>query len=176
MNRTLALRASASVRAAAGKVPRATILAYNGGRIHPPGFPDGVVIDLANLQSVPRPALLLDHQDDQVVGQADQVTIGARTVELGGPITGNIEDPNDPAGKVIFHARRGFIWPCSVGVAINSIERLLPGQTASANGQTFTGPVEVVRAGLLQEVSFLSVAADADARATIAAKRAARGG
>lgn len=175
MTQQLTIQASAAIRAASGKPPRATILAYTGGKIFPPGFPLGVVIDLAGLKTVARPVFLLDHRDDQVVGQADETAITARTVELSGPITGDIENPDDPAHKVVQHARRGFQWPVSVGVRVDSLERVLPGESVVVNGQSFTGPVEICRAGLLQETSFLTIAADTDARATIAA-RAAKGG
>src|SRR4051794_38220503 len=57
--------------------------------------------------------------------------------------------------------------------AIFAEMKLLPaGQTARVNGQTVEGPKYIARKGRLRELSFLTLAADDDTAASIAAEAA----
>ncbi|HQL55200.1 MAG TPA: hypothetical protein PLQ87_10880, partial [Phycisphaerae bacterium] len=110
--------------------------------------------------------------DPAIVGQSTAVRISASQVDVEGVITGNVDDPNDPAGKVVLHARRGFVWKASIGVDLERIEEVAPGALVQVNGRELAGPLYVVRAGVLDEVSLLSVGADRGAAASIAATAA----
>ena len=133
------------------------------------GFYRPVVVDLAGLKSNRRVPILLDHDPTQIVGQADEVSIEARQVTLAGVVTGD----DDAAGKVVSHARNGFVWGASVGVGINKLESVNEKTSVTVNGQSFKGPIYVVRAGTLREVSFVAIGADEKASARVAAGYAA---
>ena len=133
------------------------------------GFYRPVVIDLAGLKSNKRVPILLDHDPTQIVGQADDVSIEPREITLAGVVTGD----DDAAGKVVTHAKNGFVWGASVGVSIHKLEAVDEKTSVTVNGQTFKGPIYVVRAGSLREVSFLAIGADEKASGKIAAGHAA---
>lgn len=153
-----------------GSRPSFSINAYNGGPIKPSWIYGGVVvIDLAGLRAAEPIAILLDHDARQIVGQSTAVEISASGINLAGIITGALDDPGDPAGKVALHARNGFIWKASVGVMPERIEKVEAGADATVNGKTHAGPLYVIRAGTLDEVSFLSIGADKSATAKVAA-------
>ncbi len=151
------------------KRPRFSINAYHGGALRVFGFYRPVVVDLAGLKSNKRVPILLDHDPTQIVGQADDVSIEARQVTLAGVVTGD----DDAAGKVVGHARNGFVWGASVGVGINRLESVNEKTSVTVNGQSFKGPIYVVRAGTLREVSFVAIGADEKASARVAAGYAA---
>lgn len=144
--------------------------AYNGGVMRPAGFfGQRVVIDLKGLRAAEPIAALLDHHDDQIVGQSTEVSITEAGIVIGGIVTGDINEPNDPAHKVVSHSDRGFQWKASVGLSeLDRVEEVEAGVNVTVNGQEFTGPLFVVRAGTLDEVSFLSVSADKNATAKLA--------
>lgn len=176
--RALSMRCTATLdglKAEGDKPARPTfaIHGYSGGLIRVAGFWSPVVIDLAGLRKSERVAVLLDHDPRQIVGQANKVKIGAKSIDLSGVVTGNAEDPSDPAGKVVMHARGGFEWNASVGVIdIAKLEYVEANVKAKVNGQSFTGPLYIVRQGRLDEVSFVSSGADETAFAKVAASSA----
>ena len=150
--------------------PSFSALAYTGGKMKPRGWGnDDVVIDLRGLTARPSPPALRDHDRTKIVGQATNVAIGGKRVEVSGIITGDIEDRKSPAGEVVLHARNGFKWPVSVGVAIQKMEYIGERTSVTVNGSKVEGPVYVVRAAEMYEVSFLSVGADKNAGADVAA-------
>jgi len=162
---------------AEGKRPTLSINAYNGTLFRPwTNFylDRPVIVDLAGLKAAEPIAILMDHYASQIVGQSTEVKIGTNRVDVEGVITGNIEAENDPAHKVVFHARNGFVWKASIGMNIERLEKIEGGQSVTVNGQKLNGPIYVARAGLMDEVSLLSVAADSSTSASIAARN--RGG
>lgn len=157
--------------------PTFEIQAYNGGAMKPSYqfWPTPVVVDLAGLEADNNIPILLDHQSDQIIGQATKVKItkGAEGgIVLSGVITGDPGDKNDPAGKVVGHAKRGFNWKASIGINPSRYERVNEGQSVMVNGRQFNGPLYVLRAGTLDETSLLSVGADRTTTAKIAAQGA----
>lgn len=150
------------------KRPTFSMKAYNGGLLRLGGFYRPVVIDLSGLTASPRVPILLDHSSDQIVGQAQEVEIGARGVKLSGVITG--EDQH--ATKVTSHARNGFEWQASVGVDVQKFESVGENSTVKVNDRSFDGPLLVARKGRLREVSFVAVGADETASAKVAAEAA----
>lgn len=150
------------------KRPSVSIKAYDGGLMKPSGFYQNVVIDLASLRASPLVPILLDHDSTQIVGQARDVKIAASGVTINGSITGD----DAPAQKVMGHSKNGFVWQASVGVQPGSLERVPDGQSVTVNGQSWDGPVLVARGGVLREVSLLSIGADDDSSASIAASAA----
>ncbi|RMF77609.1 MAG: hypothetical protein D6744_11160 [Planctomycetota bacterium] len=130
------------------------------------GFSRPVVIDLAGLRARDRIPILLDHDTRAIVGQA-KPTIGKDRVELTGVITGD----DEPAQKVIMHAKNGFEWQASVGVSITKLESIGEKTAVTVNGRSMSGPMFVVREGRLRETSLLAVGADENTSSRIAAQR-----
>ena len=174
------LTASASIEihaAAEGESPKSPtfrINAYNGGMIRVGYYwPYPSVIDLSGLKaSAKRIPILLDHWSGNLVGQATDIEITDRKVNLAGIITGDIENPETPAGLVMSHAKRGYEWQASVGVRPDKSEFIEDNAKVTVNGKTFTGPLWVVRQGSLGEVSFVALGADGSTAARIAANAA----
>lgn len=150
------------------KRPTFKIRAYNGDSMLVDMFYYPVVIDLAGLEAANSVPILLDHDPQAIVGQANEIKIGAKSIDLSGVITGE----DEYATKVTTHARNGFKWGASVGVLPLKVERVENGASAQANGKTFKGPINIVRAGRLRETSILSIGADHTATTTIAARAA----
>jgi len=155
------------------KRPTFEMLAYTGGMLRVAGFYRPVVIDLSGLKASARVSILKDHDPTQLVGQSTEVVIDKSQVTVAGQITGS--DDDGPTRQVLSHARNGFAWPVSVGVLIGKLESVADKTTVTVNGQQFTGPIYIVRSGLLREVSFVGVGADDKTSSKIAAEAAHAG-
>jgi phage major head subunit gpT-like protein len=153
-----------------GKLPTFAISAYNGGAMRPQGFSYPVVIDLSGMsKSNATIPILLDHNPSQIVGQADNIEIGASTVTLSGSITG---DPDSPeVKKVVTNAKNGFKWQASVGASIDEKEWIEQGKSAKVNGRMISGPVLIARKSTLVETSFVAIGADLSTSAKVAATK-----
>lgn len=151
------------------KLKRFSMVAYTGGAMQV-GFGAPVVIDLSGLTaSAPLP-ILLQHDVAQIVGHADDVEVGERSVTLSGVISGG----GGSALEVIASARNGFPWKASVGVAPapGGMEWVGEDATTQVNGKSFKGPLYVARKAVLGEVSFVALAADGRTSARVAAAAA----
>lgn len=159
-----------AIEAAEGKTakrPSFNILAYTGGLLRV-GWSRPLVVDLAGIRAG-RTTVLLDHDPSQIVGQG-QASIADGKINVAGEITGEVS-AETPSGQVVSHARNGFLWAASIGMSPERIEPVDANQQITVNGREFSGPIYVVRAGRLGEVSFVGVGADEQAVATVAANR-----
>lgn len=149
------------------KPKRFHILAYSGGVLHVDGFPDGVVVDLSGLELPGAIPILIDHKKsvEATIGLTDNIHNDGSKLTLQGTITGQ----SALAQQVIAQATAGHTWQASVGVQTIEIEAIPAGKTATANGQTFTGPVEIARRAVLRETSVLPMGADATTSVNLAA-------
>jgi len=160
------------VRAKAGKgPPRVRILAYTGGSMKVDGWGD-VAIDLRGLKMPEQLTLLADHENalGSVVGTGrPQVKDNQLT------ITGTLVGTS--AGvHVADLLKAGVGLGASVGVAPNVSSYIKPGQTVRVNGRSIeagANGLTLVSKGELKEVSIVALAADADTRVSLAARRAA---
>lgn len=153
--------------------PKFSMTAYTGVAMRPnlkPPLPHPVVIDLAgvDLSRQNRPALK-DHDSTKLVGHTLSISTDGKSLMAAGVISG----AGEAAKEVVGAAKNGFEWPVSVGASLANLELIRAGQTASVNGRVVSGPVFIARSSRLHEISFLSMAADEDASATIAAQVAA---
>jgi len=148
--------------ATVAKRPRIDGVAYNGGAIPLPNYPDPVVIDLAGLTLPKRIALLLNHVNatSARVGAAIAVNDG-KTLTITGEVTATSTDAR--------HVVEQGDWALSIGAEPLAIERVKVGKQFTANGREFTGPLVWIKSARLREISIVAVGADADANATIAA-------
>jgi len=144
---------------------KVSIVAYTGGAMSVAAYYSPVVIDLAGLtaggEQIP---LLAGHDTTQIVGHG-AVSLSAQRIKVDGVISG----AGQAAQEVIASAKNGFPWKASVGVIPAKTEFVERGATAKANGRSFAGPVNIVRGGVLEEISFVPIAADRRTSVEVAA-------
>lgn len=150
---------------------RTRIVAYTGGRISLPNYPHPVVIDLSGVRAMSgdQLPLLRDHDPRRVVGHG-RPSIGPNQLL----IEGELSVPGADRDAVIEASRQAFQWQASIGGRVvdshKNVDTIPAGRTVRVNGQTFAGPIHVVRAFLWKETSFVSLGADEGrASASIAA-------
>lgn len=169
-------QAEITIEAGEGKGPPTfEMLAYAGGAFRPkivPPIPHAIVVDLAGLES-PKEQVPAhkDHDETQFVGHTTNILNDQKRLVASGIVSG----AGAAAKEVLAAAANGFKWPVSIGAGIGKLEFVKPGTSATANGQTFNGPIYIARASRLREISFLTIAADDDAVASIAAEAAESG-
>lgn len=144
-------------------------IAYTGGPMNL-GWGRPVVVDLAGLTagSAIIPALK-DHDPTDIVGHGS-VEIGARQIKFSGEVSGLRPGVENGAQQVVALAGNGFQWQMSIGAEPGKIDKIEAGEKVLVNGRNVHGPAYVVRAASLREVSFLSIGADANTSASIAAQ------
>jgi len=159
---------SAQIKASAGGLRRFAMDAYNGGPMRFAWSKVPVVVDIAgmDLGNKSRP-ILRDHDAQRIVGHSDRIIAAAGSLHVEG--TASAVGPD--ALEVVAAADNGFPWQASIGCDIHDAEDVAHGQTATANGQTFAGPMMIVRSSRLGEISFVALGAD---DSTIARMIAAR--
>jgi phage major head subunit gpT-like protein len=140
--------------------------AYNGGTYKFPWSAAPVVLDLAGLliSDKPRP-ILKDHDTAQVVGHSTAITNDTKALAVDGVVSGT----GPAASEVVANSDNGFPWQASIGADILSVEDIAHGVEVAINGQTFTGPLCIVRASRLSEVSFVALGADDSTTAAMTA-------
>lgn len=156
----------------APRVPSFRMVAYRGGVMRPRMsmgiYGDGVVVDLATARVVPgQMPIHYVHDTTDPVGHAETVEIAATVA-----IAGKLSVPGPSRDKIVGGAINGFRWRPSISARNFELERLLPDQTATVNGRRIRGPVMIARRAEIYETSFLSVAGDPTATATVSASAA----
>ena len=163
------MTATANIEAAGDEkqLPRFRMVAYTGGLMRIAGFPRPVVVDLAGLE-IPNQNLpiRLDHERRQGVGHTQRVAIENGALVAEGLISRDTSWAKDVAKSGV----NGFPWQASIGAAVVRADFVPVGQRVQVNGQTFTGPVHVVRHAILKEISFVDSGADTNTSARIAAQ------
>jgi hypothetical protein len=153
------------------KIPTFTATAYAGGAMQPhvkPALPHPVVIDLSGV-SARKPSLpvLRDHLPGRHLGHTTELQSTGRELLAQGVMSGGGTD----AAEVVSAAKSGFTWGVSVGAELGNLEFVGEGKTVNVNGRTIDGPVFVARRSRVNEISFLTIAADPDASVSIAARQ-----
>lgn len=151
----------------AGKPKRFQILAYSGGVLNVDGFPSGVVVDLSGLETPGSIPILIDHTKsvEATLGLTDNIHNDGTKLTMAGVVTGQ----SPLALQVLAQSTAGHTWQASIGAMVIESEEILAGQTATANGQTFTGPVTIARRSVLRETSVLPMGADSTTSVNLAA-------
>lgn len=150
-----------------GKPKRFVIKAYSGGLLPVDGFPHPVVVDLSGLEMPGSIPILIDHEKsvEATLGATDNIVNDGRQLMLEGVVTGQ----SGKAQQVLAQAAAGHTWQASIGAMVIESEDVPAGQTATANGQTFTGPVVIARRAVLRETSVLPMGADSTTSVNLAA-------
>jgi phage head maturation protease len=168
------LTAPVEIQAASGegKRPTFSIAAYTGNVMNVAGFYSPIIVDLAGLKAAGQELpILRDHDPGRIIGQSDKVTIDAQGVTVTGVVTGD----DSEAASVTSHAKNGFKWKASIGASVIRREFVEAGKSVTVNGRQVAGPVIIARESELQEVSFVAIGADKDARANVAAQQHKQG-
>ncbi|NQT20546.1 MAG: hypothetical protein HQ592_12635, partial [Planctomycetes bacterium] len=147
--------------------PTFSVVAYTGGAMRIFAFMDPVVVDLRGLK-VERETLpvRLDHDRRQGVGHTTKVSVKAKSITAQGIISRS----NSWARDVASSGASGFPWQASIGAAVLKVESVAAGAKAIANGRSFSGPVDIIRASVLKEISFVDSGADPKTSVQIAAE------
>ncbi len=146
---------------------RFNMTAYTGAAMLVAGWDAPVVVDLAGLRRLrgAKP-ILLDHDTRQRVGHAEQIRVEGNSLLVDGLISG----AGSAAQEVVASSINGFPWQASVGALVEKAVFVPAGKTAQANGGEVHGPVYIARKATLQEVSFVTLGADDQTSARVAAQ------
>lgn len=148
------------------RIPRFSMLGYSGGIIRQAWSREPIVIDLAGM-TVPSVIPIVfghDYSLEAVLGQGTG-TVGSQLV-----IDGAILSKGEAAAQVVQLGDDGYQWQASVGADVDEDYVVAEGDTAQINGQSFTGPLRIVKRSTLRECSFVTLGADAATAVTITAK------
>jgi len=147
-----------------------SIEAYTGAAIRQGWSAEPIVIDLAGMKFNHKIPIVLGHDYTlgSILGQATSVRAENGRLYVEGEILAN----SDAAARVVELADKGFAWQASVGADVMRHQKFNADQQVSVNGQIFNGPVRVVKASKLREVSFVTLGADDATSARIAAEEA----
>ena len=159
--------AAASESGSPAKLPTIKMTAYNGGAMDV-GWGLPVVIDLkgVDIAGHARP-ILKDHDPSQVVGHTTKIAkADGKSLVIDAVVSGT----GDAAREVVANSANGFPWQASVGVHARNYEYVKEGSNAKANGQEFSGPLYIVRKGILAESSVVAMGADNTTSTSIAAR------
>jgi hypothetical protein len=148
----------------AAKERRFSGVAYGGGVITDHAWWNAVAFDLAGLTArLPMP-LLLQHDQERMIGVVDEFINDGAQMAIGGKLFTGI-DPH--ADAVAAKADAGAPWQMSVGIFPDRIEELQPAQTALVNGRQIVGSAHIFRASRVRETSFVALGADGSTRAQV---------
>ena len=150
------------------RIPRFSMVGYTGGIIRQAWSREPIVIDLAGM-TVPSVIPIVfghDYSLESVLGQGTS-TVGSQLV-----IEGAILSQCDAATQVVQLGDRGYQWQASVGADVDEQSLVAEGDTVTVNGQTFSGPIRIVKRSTLRECSFVTLGADAATAVTITATSA----
>jgi phage major head subunit gpT-like protein len=149
--------------------PKFSLVGYTGRAIRQAWSRTPLVVDLAGMDTTSQPiAVMLGHQYDidHAVGQASDVVNSGTDLTVATEVIG--ESPE--VAKAVTLARKGWRFQASIGADVGRIENIAAGESVEVNGRQFAGPISVVRASTLREVSIVLFGADAATSAAIAAE------
>lgn len=125
------------------------------------------VVDLDGLE-VPLPfAALMEHDPNKRVGVFTSLERNGSDLTLFGSL---VDTPE--AKEFTSLAKQGFPWQASMRVEPKEYEYIDSKHVCTANGKTYSGPVDVIRKGVMREGSVCSVGADKGTRAEVYSKEA----
>jgi len=152
-----------------GGNPKFSLVGYTGRAIRQAWSRTPLVVDLAGMDTTSQVvAVMLGHQYDMdhAVGQASEVVNSGTDLTVATEVIGESEE----VAKAVNLARKGWKFQASIGADVGRIENIAAGETVEVNGRQFSGPISVVRASTLREVSIVLFGADAATSAAIAAE------
>jgi hypothetical protein len=134
-------------------------IAYTGTQIKQGWSWWPVVVDVQGVDAfLPLPALA-DHINkcSSSLGQHNSVSLDNDTVASSGDIYPRY---SALAANIYNTAKQGQRWQMSIAGPIRSIEEVKEGEQVEVNGETFYGPIYIVRRMTLREITVVPVGAD----------------
>jgi len=146
---------------------RFRMLAHTGAKIE--RFFGSMVVDMSGVQAPERGTpILLGHNEHAIAGFADSIEL----TDEGLVLLGTLSEVTEAGREVAGLSDEGFPWQASVGLQVLIREVIEGGSEGQANGETFSGPLEIWRESRLLESSF--VVSGADSATTAVALSAAQ--
>ena len=149
-------------------LPKFSMQLYSGGTFRQWWSSRPLVLDLAGMElpTAPIPATG-DHNywAESTVGHIDRAVVERNRLVASGVFSG-VSELRD---AIVQAGRNGFPWQASMGADVRSVEEVGEGVKVTVNGQSFTGPIYVIRQSRLREGAFTQLGADSNTSATIAA-------
>lgn len=120
------------------------------------------IFDLSAVQLPPSGKLpiLLNHDENKVVGYADTIQMGDEIV-----LSGTLSQATEYGREVAALADDGFPWQASIGIKVMKWTELPEGETLTVNGRECKGPMYIGSETRLLESSFVPAGADHNTRA-----------
>jgi len=162
------LRAADGESAAGPKKFR--IVAYTGAPIRQGWSREPVIIDMAGMQLPATVPVVLGHDYSlgSILGQGTPKLEGGQLI-----VEGEILARNGNADQVAALAEAGYQFQASVGADVRRHQKFDADVATTVNGAAHVGPLRVVKASSLREVSFVTLGADSQTSVAIAAEEAA---
>lgn len=146
------------------------IVAYTGAPIRQGWSREPVVIDVAGMQLPKTVPVVIGHDYSlgSILGQGTPSIEGGQII-----VEGEILAKNGNADQVLALAEAGYQFQASVGADVRRHQKIDAEGVVQVNGQAHVGPVRVVKASSLREVSFVTLGADSQTSVAIAAEEVA---
>ena len=159
------LQAAEGDSAPAGKKFR--IVAYTGAQIRQGWSREPVVIDMAGMQLPATVPVVLGHDYSlgSILGQGRPFFEAGQLI-----VEGEILASNPNADQVAALAAAGYQFQASVGADVRRHQKIDAEGVTQVNGAAHVGPVRIVKASALREVSFVTLGADSQTSVAIAAE------
>lgn len=122
------------------------------------------VVDLAGLDYPQQIPALLDHSSYQRVGYTTKLSLEAGGLVAEGKMLGN-----EFSAQIIADADMGFPWQASIGFEPTQVLEVVAGESVRVNGSQVQGPINVIKAARLREVTFTALGADASTSSEVQA-------
>lgn len=119
------------------------------------------IVDLSKLSYKDKVPALLLHERGQRVGFGELSVADNQLV-----VEGTLLD-NAHGREIAQDADAGFPWQMSAHVIPTSVKKLQAGQTEQVNGQTVTGPIQILRESKVAEISFTPTGVDSETSAVV---------
>lgn len=148
-----------SADAADGKTRTFSGIAHSGQPFNWKGR--RAVVDFAGIRFKDKMPVLLDHDRAQRAG-AGCLKLENHRLTVSGSLLNN-----ETARDIAACADAGFPWEMSIDARPARIDELKAGERAVINGQELYGPLLVLRAPTIREVSFTATGADANTTAAV---------
>ena len=147
------------------KLPRFTMIAYTGDAMSLAWWAYPVVVDLQGLK-IPSQNLPVRFGHDYYHGVGHTESIRVENNQL--IATGVISRDTEAAREIVASAKKGFPWQASISASVEDQEFFKADKTVNVNGREFRGPIYVIRAATLGEISFVDLGADSKTTAIVA--------
>jgi hypothetical protein len=170
-DRDISFSAPAKIRAKAKSQATFDADAYTGVSLELEGWTHPVVIDYDGIDVTgkSRP-VLRDHDPKRPIAHTTDAGVKGGIFKASGVFSLDNADSREVVDSS--KGDKPFPWQLSVGMKTLRNQFVPEGQSAQANGKTWDGPINIARQTALREISFLTLGADDNTSARIAAKAA----